>query len=69
MGSADPAAADGRCGCNVYEVNTWLWNFGRGKPRLGGLTVEETTVQKKTVRKDQAKCSAETRRLRREDGA
>ena len=23
----------------VDEVNTWLWNFGRGKPRLGGLTV------------------------------
>ena len=69
MGSADSAAADGRRGCNVYEVNTWLWNFGRGKPRLGGLTVEETTVRKKTVRKDQAKCSAETRRRRREDGA
>ena len=57
MGSADSAAADGRRGCNVYEVNSWLWNFGRGKPRLGGLTVEETTVRKKTVRKDQAKCS------------
>ena len=69
MGSADSAAADGRRGCNVYEVNTWLWNFGRGKPRLGGLTVEETTVRKKTVRKDQAKCSAETRRRWREDGA
>ena len=69
--SADPAASDGRRGCNVYEVNTWLsrWNFGRGKPRLGGLTVEETTVRKETVRKDQAKRSAETRRRQREDGA
>ena len=37
--SADPAASDGRRGCDLYEVNTWLWNFGRGKPRLGGLTV------------------------------
>ena len=37
--SADPAASDGRRGCNVYEVNTRLWNFGRGKPSLGGLTV------------------------------
>ena len=42
MGSCDTAAADGRCGSNVYEVNPWLWQFGRGKPRLGGLSVEET---------------------------
>ena len=69
MGCADSAASDGRRGCNVYEVNTWLWNFGRGKPRLGGLTVKETAMQKKTVRKDQAKRSAETRRRWREDGA
>ncbi len=41
MGCVDTAASDhdGRRGSNVYEVNTWLWNFGRGKPRLGGLTV------------------------------
>ena len=67
--SADPAASDGRRGCNVYEVNTWLWNFGRGKPRLGGLTVDETSMRKKTVKTDQAKRSAETRRRQREDGA
>ena len=24
-----------------------LWNFGRGKPRLGGLTVKETAVLRK----------------------
>ena len=69
MGFADTAASDGRRGCNVYEVNMWLWNFGRGKPRLGGLTVEETAVRKKTGKKDQAKQSALTRRRRREDGA
>ena len=39
MGSANTANADGRCGSNVYEVNHWLWMFGRGKPRLGGLSV------------------------------
>ncbi len=32
---------------NVYEVNPWLLRFGRGKPRLGGLTVEDTTERKK----------------------
>ncbi len=41
-GCADAAAADGRRGSNVYEVNLWLWSFGRGKPRLGGLSVEKT---------------------------
>ena len=65
MGCADTAASDGRRGSNVYEVNTWLWNFGR---RLGGLTVEETAVRKKTGRKDQARRSALTRRRRRENG-
>ena len=34
MGSADTARADGRRGSNVYEVNHWLWMFGRGKPRF-----------------------------------
>ena len=37
---ADSAAEDGRRGSNVYEVNPWLWQFGRGKPRLG--TIKET---------------------------
>ena len=40
MVCADSGASDCRRGSNVYEVNTWLWNFGRGKPRLGGLTVK-----------------------------
>jgi hypothetical protein len=39
MDSADSAAEDGRRCSNVYEINTWLWQFGRGKPSLGGLTV------------------------------
>jgi len=30
--AADPL---GRRGSNVYEVNPWLWQFGRGKQRLG----------------------------------
>ena len=24
------------------DVNQWLWRFARGKPRLGGLSVEDT---------------------------
>ena len=34
---ADSAAEDGRHGSNVNEVNPWLWQFGRGKPRLGTI--------------------------------
>jgi hypothetical protein len=40
-GCANTAAEDGRCGSIVYEINTWLWMFGRGKPSLGGLTIED----------------------------
>ncbi len=41
-GCADAAAEDGRRGSNVYEVNKWLWQFGRGKPSLGCLIIKET---------------------------
>jgi hypothetical protein len=51
FGCADTAAADGRRGSNVYEVNPWLWQFGHGKTRLGGLTVKETTERKKAARR------------------
>jgi hypothetical protein len=48
-GCTDSAAANGRRGSNIYEVNPWLWQFGRGKPHLGILTVKdsETTERKK----------------------
>jgi hypothetical protein len=48
-GCADTTATDGRRGSNIYEVNPRLWQFGRGKPRLGGLTIEETTERKDAV--------------------
>ncbi len=38
-GCIDAAAENGRRSSNVYQVNPWLWQFGRCKPRLGGLTV------------------------------
>ncbi len=43
----DAAAVDGRRGSNVYEVNTWLWSFGRAKPgpHLGGLSIKQTARQ------------------------
>ena len=68
-GCADAAADDGRRGSNVYEVNTWLWQFGRGKPRIGGLTIEETSKRQDSARKSSDKRRKETREGRKRDGA
>jgi hypothetical protein len=48
-GCVDAAPTDGLRGSNVYEVNPWLWQFGLGKPRLGGLTIKETSDRKDAV--------------------
>ena len=58
---------DGRRGSNVYEVNLWLWQFGRGKPSLGGLSVEETQVRKQAVRDEWLMRAAENRRRSKAD--
>jgi len=67
--STPTAAADGRRGSNVYEVNPWLWQFGRGKPRLGGLSVEKTDDRKEAAQKERLLRGAETRRRRKADRA
>ena len=59
---ADAAAADGSRGSNVYEVNPWLWQFGRGRPRLWGLSVSETKDKRDAVVRAGAKRSQETSR-------
>ena len=69
VGTCDTAAADGRRGSNVYEVNQWLWQFGRGKPRLGGLSVEKTDDRKEAALKERNLRGAETRRRRKADRA
>ena len=70
-GCADSAAEDGRRGSNVYEVNTWLWQFGRGKPRLGGLTIEETQASDRqdAASKEWDKRRKETHEVRKGDGS
>ncbi len=62
MGCADSAAVDGRRGSNVYEINPWLWQFGRGKPRLGGLNVKKTTQSQEAALDERLKRGLETRR-------
>ena len=66
-GCADAAAEDGRRGSNVYEVNPWLWQFGRGKHRLGGLTIEETAERQDVAHKALDKRGKETREGRKGD--
>ena len=63
-GAADAAKPDGRRGSNAYEVNTWLWQFGRGRERLGGLSVSETEDRREQVVSAGAKQGQETRRRR-----
>jgi hypothetical protein len=43
---------DGRLGSNANEVKQWLWQFGRGKLRLGGLSIEKTGARKKAAQKE-----------------
>ncbi len=69
MGCADAAAVDGRSGSNVYEVNPWLWQFRRVKPRLGGLLVEKTEEleRKQAARDEWHQRAVETRQWCKED--
>ena len=60
-GLADAADASGKKGNNDYEENTWLWEFGRGKPRLGGLSVAATEERCIAVIKGGAKQAVATR--------
>ena len=64
-GCADAAALDGRRGSNIYEVNPWLWRFGRGKPRLGGLSIDQTAKRQDAVSDARHKRAAETKRARK----
>jgi hypothetical protein len=59
-GCADADPTDGLRGSNVYEVNPWLWQFGLGKSRLGGMTIKETSERKDAVSNAQHKRAAET---------
>ena len=61
-GSTDSTNAAGRMGSNVYEVNLWLWQFGRGKPRLGGLSVADTEDRRTELQTDSHRRAVETRK-------
>ena len=67
VGSCDTAAADSRLGSNEYEVNQWLWQFGCGKQRLGGLSIEKTGARKKADQKERLLRGAGTSLRRKAD--
>jgi hypothetical protein len=48
---ADGAGPASRRVSHVYEINTWLWNFGLPQPSVGGLSVSKT---EKIKRKSEA---------------
>ena len=49
-GCADGAGPKSRRGSYVYEINTWLWNFGLPQPCVGGLKKEKrAAVSVKTI--------------------
>ena len=49
----------------MHEINEWLWQFGRGKQRLGGLLVAETEELRITVARYCVKKAVATRVRRR----
>ena len=55
--------------CTNLAVWTWLWQFGRGKPLLGGLSCEETDERKEAALQERSLRGAETRRRRKADRA
>ena len=59
---ADTTALGERRGSNIYEVNPWLWQFGRCKPCLRGLSIEQTVERKDAASDAWHKHAAETRR-------
>ena len=59
---ADAAGASGKKGRNDYEVNQWLWQFGRANVAWGGLSAAAATEELRiTVVKGAAKKAAATR--------
>ena len=68
-GTCDTAAADGWRGSNVYDVTQWLWQFGRGKQRLGGLSVEKTSDDRKEAALKELSLRGAARRRSKADQA
>jgi hypothetical protein len=49
----------------VRRVDTWLWNFGRPQPRVGGLSVAKTEKIRRKSRSEASKRGWATKRARK----
>ena len=47
---------------HVYEINAWLWNFGRPQPSVGGLSVAKTEKIRWKVKSAAARSGWKTRK-------
>ena len=69
FGNHQGAVADSRNGAGngsrLYEVNIWMWRYGRGQPRR--VTVAEAELQRKAAISDARRRAADTMKRRREE--
>jgi hypothetical protein len=65
FGCANGASKESRRGSYVYEINTWLWNFGRPQPRVGDLSVAKTERIRRKSRSETSRRAWETRKARK----
>ena len=68
-GCADGTRKESRRGSHVYAINTWLWNFGRPQPRVGGLSVAKTEMICRKSRSETSRRAWETRQVRKRHAA
>ena len=63
---SNSGASQGSCrGSHVYEINTWLWNFGRPQPRVGGLSVVKSEEIRRRSRSETSRRAWKTRQARK----
>ena len=68
FGNSQGAVAESRNGAgngsSLYEVNIWMWGYGRGQPRQ--VTVAEAELQQKAANSDARRRAANTMKRRLE---
>ncbi len=62
---ADGSGQGSRWGSHVYEINAWMWNFGRPQPQIGGRLVEKNEKIRIQSRSETSRRAEETRKARK----
>ena len=63
------SAPDKGDGSRLFQLNKWLWRFGRGRPRTPGQTVAEANQARANAKAERAGAGAATRKRRKEGTA